>query len=275
MLERDDIDIVFIATPWELHARCASTRCRPASMPSPRCRPPSRSTNAGIWWIRPRRRSKHCMMLENCCYGREELFCLNLCRLGLLGELLHGEAAYIHDLRGQMNDVEHGTGSGGPALCQAQRQSLSHARPRAGGAIHGHQSGRPVRLSVLRRLACGGPHGVCQVAFSARSPVEPDHGVELRRHQHDDHQDRARPLHHGAVGRDLAAALFAAQPDPGHRGTFAGYPSRLVSRASRPTRTSGSKATSSKRTSRSTSIRCGRRWANWPRRRADMAAWTG
>jgi hypothetical protein len=39
------------------------------------------------------------MMLENCCYGDNELFALMLCRDGVLGDLVHGEAAYIHDLR--------------------------------------------------------------------------------------------------------------------------------------------------------------------------------
>jgi predicted dehydrogenase len=53
----------------------------------------------------------HLMMLENVCYGREELMVLNMCRQGLFGELTHGEAAYIHDLREQMKDLERGTGS--------------------------------------------------------------------------------------------------------------------------------------------------------------------
>jgi len=53
----------------------------------------------------------HCMMMENACYGREELMVLNRCRQGLFGELTHGEAAYIHDLREQMKDVARGTGS--------------------------------------------------------------------------------------------------------------------------------------------------------------------
>jgi hypothetical protein len=34
-----------------------------------------------------------------------------MCRQGVIGELLHGEAAYIHELRGQMEEVERGTGS--------------------------------------------------------------------------------------------------------------------------------------------------------------------
>jgi predicted dehydrogenase len=46
------------------------------------------------------RSRKHCMIMENCCYGYNELLVLNLVRKGLLGTLNHGEAAYIHDLRG-------------------------------------------------------------------------------------------------------------------------------------------------------------------------------
>ena len=49
----------------------------------------------------------HCMQLENCCYGEEELLALNLCKLGMLGELLHGEGGYIHDRRWQIfNDAQ-------------------------------------------------------------------------------------------------------------------------------------------------------------------------
>jgi hypothetical protein len=38
-------------------------------------------------------------MIENCCYGWTEMLVLNMVRAGLLGQLLHGEAAYNHDLR--------------------------------------------------------------------------------------------------------------------------------------------------------------------------------
>jgi predicted dehydrogenase len=47
---------------------------------------------------------RHCMMMENVNYGREELLYLNMVRQGVLGELLHGEAAYIHTLRWQMEN---------------------------------------------------------------------------------------------------------------------------------------------------------------------------
>jgi hypothetical protein len=39
------------------------------------------------------------MMLENCCYDFFELLTLNMARQGLLGEIIHVEGAYLHDLR--------------------------------------------------------------------------------------------------------------------------------------------------------------------------------
>jgi hypothetical protein len=39
------------------------------------------------------------MMLENVCYGEEELWILNMVQKGVFGTLTYGEAAYIHNLR--------------------------------------------------------------------------------------------------------------------------------------------------------------------------------
>ena len=49
--------------------------------------------------------------MENVNYGRDELMFLNICRKGLIGELLHAEAAYIHELRWQMFNTDRGTGN--------------------------------------------------------------------------------------------------------------------------------------------------------------------
>jgi hypothetical protein len=46
-----------------------------------------------------------CMMLENCCYGREELMVLNMVKKGILGEIVHCEGGYRHDLR---DEIAHG-----------------------------------------------------------------------------------------------------------------------------------------------------------------------
>ncbi len=41
----------------------------------------------------------HCMLLENCCYGKRELMVLNMVRKGLFGKIVHCEGGYYHDLR--------------------------------------------------------------------------------------------------------------------------------------------------------------------------------
>ena len=39
------------------------------------------------------------MLLENCCYGLEEMTVLNMVKKGMFGELVHCEGGYQHDLR--------------------------------------------------------------------------------------------------------------------------------------------------------------------------------
>ncbi len=40
-----------------------------------------------------------CMIMENCCYGRDEMMVLNMVKQGVLGEIVHCEGGYLHDLR--------------------------------------------------------------------------------------------------------------------------------------------------------------------------------
>lgn len=111
MLDRNDIDIVIIATPWNWHCRMAVDTMKAGKHAF--LEVPAALTVDECWQLVDTSEvtQKHCMMMENVNYGRDELMVLNMCRLGVFGELLHGEAAYIHDLRGQMHEIEHGTGS--------------------------------------------------------------------------------------------------------------------------------------------------------------------
>ena len=95
----DGIDVVYNTTPWNLHAPIGleAMRCGkhvfievPAAMYIDEC-----------WALveTSEKTKRHCMQLENCCYGEIEMLAFNICHLGLLGELKHGEGAYIHDLR--------------------------------------------------------------------------------------------------------------------------------------------------------------------------------
>lgn len=103
MLEETKPDAVFIATPWELHAPQAIAAMKAGCHAFVEI--PIALTIAEMWELvdTSEATGRHCMLMENVNYGREELLYLNMVRQGVIGELLHGEAAYIHELRGQMN----------------------------------------------------------------------------------------------------------------------------------------------------------------------------
>ena len=104
-------DIVFIATNWHNHAAMAIEAMKHGAHAFVEV--PIAVTLQEMWDIvdTSERTKKHCMMLENVNYSRDELMFLNMCRKGVIGEVMHGEAAYIHELRWQMNEVDRGTGS--------------------------------------------------------------------------------------------------------------------------------------------------------------------
>lgn len=112
MLAETKPDAVWIATPWEWHAQMAIDAMNAGAHAFVEV--PMTTSIEDIWRIidTSEKTGRHCMMLENVNYGREELMFLNMCRQNVFGELLHGEAAYIHELRDQMEQVEAGRGSG-------------------------------------------------------------------------------------------------------------------------------------------------------------------
>ena len=111
MLEEVAPDVVFISTNWTNHAPMAIASMENGAHAFVEV--PLATSMEDLWTIvnTSERTQKHCMMLENVNYGRDELLFLNLCRKGYIGELLHAEAAYIHELRWQMKEEERGTGS--------------------------------------------------------------------------------------------------------------------------------------------------------------------
>ena len=111
MLVEVNPDIVFISTNWKNHAPMAIESMNKGSHAFVEV--PIAIKLEEMWQIvdTSERTQKHCMMMENVNYGREELLYLNLCRKNIIGDLLHGEAAYIHELRFQMEEQERGTGS--------------------------------------------------------------------------------------------------------------------------------------------------------------------
>jgi len=99
LCERDDLDLVFTATPWELHVPICVAAMKAGKHAATEV--PAAVTLDECWELveTSENTRKHCVMMENCCYGRAELTVLKMVRMGLLGELVHGEAGYLHDLR--------------------------------------------------------------------------------------------------------------------------------------------------------------------------------
>ena len=111
MLDEAAPDAVFVNTPWETHADTAIAVMEHGAHAFVEV--PLAVTLEDLWRVvdAAERTRKHCMMLENVNYGREELMFLHMVRRGLIGELLYGEAAYLHDLRYQMKEAERGCGA--------------------------------------------------------------------------------------------------------------------------------------------------------------------
>ncbi len=96
--ERDDIDLIYIATPWVLHTPMAVYAMNHGKHVCVEV--PAATSVEECWQLveTSERTRKHCMMLENCCYDFFELLTLNMARQGFFGEIVHAEGAYIHDL---------------------------------------------------------------------------------------------------------------------------------------------------------------------------------
>jgi predicted dehydrogenase len=98
MCDRADIDLIYIATPWALHAPMAVYAMNQGKHVC--IEVPAAKTLDECWQLveTSERTRKHCIILENCCYDFFEMLTLNMARQGLLGEIIHGEGAYNHDL---------------------------------------------------------------------------------------------------------------------------------------------------------------------------------
>ncbi len=98
MCERDDIDLIYICTPWKLHVPMAIYAMEHGKNVAMEV--PAASSLDECWQLvnTAEKTQKHCMMLENCVYDFFELTTLNMAQHGLFGEILHAEGGYVHNL---------------------------------------------------------------------------------------------------------------------------------------------------------------------------------
>ena len=98
LCEREDIDLVYVATDWIHHAPIGVYAMEHGKHVA--IEVPAAMTLDEIWQLvnTSERTRKHCMQLENCVYDFFELTTLNMAQHGLFGEILHVEGSYIHNL---------------------------------------------------------------------------------------------------------------------------------------------------------------------------------
>lgn len=102
LLERADVDAVTVFTSWDTHIPIcldAMEAGKPVA-----CEVGGANSVQQCWeLVRTYERMRTpIMMLENCCYGKNELLILNMIKKGLFGEIVHVGGGYKHDLRDEV-----------------------------------------------------------------------------------------------------------------------------------------------------------------------------
>ena len=103
VLSRDEVDVAVISTSWQYHIAIAIEAMRRGVFAAMEV--------GGTYDLQEcydlveayEQTKTPFFFLENCCYGRRELMCLNMARAGVLGEIVHCDGAYKHDLRKEVS----------------------------------------------------------------------------------------------------------------------------------------------------------------------------
>ena len=105
MCERDDIDLVFIVTPWKWHVPMCLQAMKTSKHAAVEV--PAATTIDDCWKLveTSEKTGKYCIMMENCNYDRFEMTMLNMVKKDILGIPLHAECGYLHDLRWVKHDM--------------------------------------------------------------------------------------------------------------------------------------------------------------------------
>jgi len=99
LVQREDLDAVICATPWEWHTPVTVAAMRAGKYGATEV--PAATTIEECWELvrTSEETGMPCMMLENVCYFQNVLTILRMVREGVFGDMLHCEAGYQHDCR--------------------------------------------------------------------------------------------------------------------------------------------------------------------------------
>ena len=99
LVRRADVDFVYTATPWEWHVPVMLAALAAGKHCGSEC--PIGTSLRDLWSLvdASEKARRHCLQLENCNYGATEMMVNRMVHDGVFGDVLHAEAAYLHDLR--------------------------------------------------------------------------------------------------------------------------------------------------------------------------------
>lgn len=145
MLQRNDLDGVVIATPWEWHVPMAVATMKAGKYAAVEV---SATVTLQESWdlVNTSEQTKMpCMILENVCYRRDVMAVLNMIRQGLFGEMTYAHCGYQHDLRDiKFNNGKQYAGGGvefGPKGYAEARWRTQHSVDRNGDLYPTHGLG--------------------------------------------------------------------------------------------------------------------------------------
>lgn len=227
LVARDDLDIVYIATPWNWHVPMAVGAMRQGKHAAVEV--PAATTLDDCWTLveTSERTRRHCVMLENCCYGYNEMLVLNLVKAGRLGRLTHGECAYIHDLRELLlSDEGEGLWRRYPHLQVNGNLYPTHGLGPVANYLGINRGDRFEYLVSMSSLEAG----LTEYRDEHLAPSDPKRQERYRT------GDMNTSLIRTALGRTVMLQHDVVSPRPysrinmisGTRGTFADYPARIM-----------------------------------------------
>ena len=189
LCEAEDLDLVFTATPWEWHVPVMLAAMKNGKHAATEV--PAAMTLDDCWALveSAETHRRHAVMMENCNYDRAEMMVFNIVRQGVLGEIVHAEGGYLHDLRADQVREEGRRPVAARVGHETGWQSLPDARVGPGRQLPGHQPRRSLRLPGLDERAVARPAGLGARAPAERRPRAPGE-VRPRRREHEPHQDR-------------------------------------------------------------------------------------
>lgn len=104
LVARPDIEAVVVMTNWTTHIRIAVAAMRAGKYAAMEV---GGASSIGECWDLVRTSEETgmpCMMIENCCYNREEMALLNMVKKGLFGQLVHCQGGYEHGLQSEIGN---------------------------------------------------------------------------------------------------------------------------------------------------------------------------